>query len=598
MEDEYTPQELADGVEVIDWIARQPWCTGAVGMMGISWGGFNALQIAALRPEALKAIITLCSTDDRYSDDIHYKGGCLLNENLGWGSTMLSYSSRPPDPAVVGEQWRRTWLERLAHEPFLPAAWLAHQTRDDFWKHGSVCEQYSRIEAPTLVIGGWADGYKNAVQRLVANIDAPTKGIVGPWLHKYPHFAAPLPRIGFLQEALRWWDRWLKQINTGVEADPPFRAYLMDSVRPRTSYDHRPGRWIASEHWPPHSATVRAFALGGFGRLDEVVEASSSAGPGGMEGRGLGVASRKFRTEVASPQHCGTDSGEYCGVWLGPDMPGDQRHDDAMSACFDTAPLETEISIVGAPHVELTLHSNRSRAQIAVRLNDVWPDGASTRITYGVLNLCHRDNHETPEPVKVGEDYTIRLSLDDVAYTVPAGHRLRVAVSTAYWPLLWPSPELTTITLSAGSVVLHDVAGVELDGVSFEDAETAPPHEVVVLEEPTNSRKVETDQKTGQVTTTISDNFGQIRNVVDGLESGGTAVERWTILPEDPLSARGHTVWTQTLRRDDWETATTTTAMMRSDAENFYLSAQLVAYENGEIVLERVWDQTIPREFL
>lgn len=180
MEDEYSEQELADACEVIKWITAQPWSTGKVGMMGISWGGFNSLQVAALQPEALKAIITLCSTDDRYADDIHYKGGLLLNENLGWGATMLAYSSRPPDPAHVGEKWREMWLDRLENEPFLPAVWLKHQTRDDYWKHGSVCEDFSAIKAATLAIGGWGDAYKNAVPRLMQGITAPVKGSSAP----------------------------------------------------------------------------------------------------------------------------------------------------------------------------------------------------------------------------------------------------------------------------------------------------------------------------------------------------------------------------------------------------------------------------------
>ena len=214
MEDEYTAQELADAVEVIDWIAAQPWSNGAVGMMGISWGGFNALQVAALRPAPLKAIITLCSTVDRYADDIHYKGGCLLNENLGWGATMWSYSSRPPDPALRAD-WREMWLERLQAEPFLPAVWLRHQRRDGYWRHGSVGEDFSAIRAAVLAVGGWGDAYKNAVPQLVAGLTAPVKGIIGPWVHKYPHFAVPEPRIGFLQEALRWWDRWLQWHGNG-----------------------------------------------------------------------------------------------------------------------------------------------------------------------------------------------------------------------------------------------------------------------------------------------------------------------------------------------------------------------------------------------
>ncbi|NND49174.1 MAG: CocE/NonD family hydrolase, partial [Rhizobiales bacterium] len=146
MLDEYTSQELDDALDVIDWIVAQPWCTGAVGMMGISWGGFNALQVAALRPPSLKAIITLCSTDDRYADDIHYKGGCLLGENFGWAVQMLSYSSRPPDPELVGENWKDLWLYRLENQPFHLSEWLKHQHRDDYWKHGSICQNYEALE--------------------------------------------------------------------------------------------------------------------------------------------------------------------------------------------------------------------------------------------------------------------------------------------------------------------------------------------------------------------------------------------------------------------------------------------------------------------
>ena len=239
MLDEYTAQELEDGAHVIAWLAAQPWCDGNVGMMGISWGGFNGLQVAALRPPALKAVISLCSTVDRFADDIHYKGGCLLNENLGWGATMWAYSSRAPDPALR-ENWRELWMQRLEAEPFLPVTWLGHQRRTGYWKHGSVSEDFGAIEAKVLAVGGWGDAYKNAVPALVENVEG-ARGIVGPWVHKYPHFAVPEPRIGFLQEALRWWDRWLKGIDTGVEDDPAYRAWLMDGVRPRTWYEERPG---------------------------------------------------------------------------------------------------------------------------------------------------------------------------------------------------------------------------------------------------------------------------------------------------------------------------------------------------------------------
>ena len=246
MDDEYSSQEMADALFTMIGFA-QSWCNGMVGMMGISWGGFNSLQAAALHPKNLKAIITLCSSVDRYADDIHYKGGCLLNENLGWGATMWAYSSRSPDPALVGRKWRAMWFERMKEQPFLPIKWLQHQNRDAYWKHGSVCEDFTSIEAATLAIGGWADAYKNAVPTLIKKLQAPAKGIIGPWAHKYPHFALPKPRIGFLQEATRWWDHWLKGLDTGVLNDTRFAVYLMDGVRPKTKYEKRDGKWINGE---------------------------------------------------------------------------------------------------------------------------------------------------------------------------------------------------------------------------------------------------------------------------------------------------------------------------------------------------------------
>jgi hypothetical protein len=244
MLDEYTREELDDGVAAIAWIAAQPWCSGAVAMMGISWGGFNALQIAAVRPPALKTVVTLASTDDRYSDDIHYLGGCLLGENLGWGAVMLGQSSRPPDPELLGESWRATWHERMRALPFLAATWLGHQRRDAYWRHGSICEDYAQVQIPVLAIGGWADAYANAVGRLVARLPGPAKGIVGPWAHRYPHLARPEPAIGFLQEAGRWFERWLKGLDTGVEALPAMRCYMSESQPPDPDFVPVPGRWV------------------------------------------------------------------------------------------------------------------------------------------------------------------------------------------------------------------------------------------------------------------------------------------------------------------------------------------------------------------
>ncbi|HEY7699091.1 MAG TPA: CocE/NonD family hydrolase, partial [Vicinamibacteria bacterium] len=219
--DEYLPQEIDHAREAIRWLAVQPWCTGAVGMMGKSWGGFNSLQVAASgEVENLRTILTVCSSDDRYLDDAHFMGGSLLTENFFWGSVLTALRIMPPDPNVSGERWREMWQERLSAVSPLADEWLRHQRRDDYWKQGSVSHDYGAISCPVFAVGGWADAYSNGIFRLLAGLDVPRKGLIGPWAHTYPHDGVPGPPIGFLQEALRWWDHWLLGRETGVLEEP------------------------------------------------------------------------------------------------------------------------------------------------------------------------------------------------------------------------------------------------------------------------------------------------------------------------------------------------------------------------------------------
>uniref|UniRef100_UPI0031DB6FCE CocE/NonD family hydrolase n=1 Tax=Inquilinus sp. TaxID=1932117 RepID=UPI0031DB6FCE len=356
MADEYLKQEQDDALEVIAWIAAQPWCTGAVGMMGKSWGGFNALQVAARRPPALKAIITVYSTDHRYSDDIHYQGGCLLNDNLWWGAIMLAYQARPADPAIVGEGWRRQWLERLERMPFFPALWLRHQRYDEYWKHGSVCEDWSAIQVPVLAVGGWADSYTNAVPRLLAGLKVPRRGIIGPWGHVYPQDGAPGPAIGFLQEALRWWDQWLKGHDTGVMAEPMLRAFVEDWNAPAGSRAETEGRWVGEAEWPSPAIAPRRWALNAPGAL------ADAAGP-------------EVEILVRSPLSHGKAAGEWMATGCPGELPVDQRLDDGAAQLFDTAPLDEAVEILGAPELLFDLAADAPVAQLAVRLCDVAPDG-------------------------------------------------------------------------------------------------------------------------------------------------------------------------------------------------------------------------------
>ena len=577
MEDEYTAQEQDDAVAVIAWLAAQPWCSGRVGMMGISWGGFNGLQVAARRPPALRTVISLCSTDDRYADDIHYKGGCLLNENLGWAATMFAYSSRPPDPKVVGKSWRKTWLSRLKNEPLLISTWLKHPHRDAYWKHGSVCEDWHAIETPVLFVGGWNDAYSNAVPRLMFGLKSPAKCIIGPWAHKYPHFAVPEPRIGFLQEALRWWDFWLKGEVTRVMSDPPFRVYVMDLQRPGASLAHIGGRWIACQLWPPERSKTQRLHLS----------------QGGLEA----TAGTPQEVRLASPQTTGLDGGEYCIIWLGPEFPGDQRRDDSGSAVFDGPVLAEPLEIIGAPVLTLSFTADKPVAFVAVRLNSIWPDGAVSRVTYHLMNLTHRDSHETPSPLESGKTYRVRIKLDDTAMRIPAGNRLRVSLSTSYWPMMWPAPEPVTLTIRTAEsfIELPTGHGAGTD-VSFPPPEGAPPLKRREIAKPANRREVTIDQASGETRLTIVDDFGRYEHPKHGLQTWECAREAYSIFPDDPLSARQETHWTEEISRGTWKVRTETTSTLTATATHFHVTARLEAYEGKRRVLTRTWKESIERK--
>ena len=579
MVDEYSEVELSDGVEVINWLARQPWCTGAVGMFGISWGGFNALQLAALAPAPLKAIVTVCSTDDRYADDVHYFGGAVLGIDMaGWATTMLAFTARPPDPATVGPQWRTLWQQRLdALEPFLDK-WLSHQERDDYWRHGSVCEDYGAITAAVLAVGGWADPYRNTVFRLLDHLPGPVKGIVGPWSHQYPdRDLEPGPAIGFLQETLRWWDFWLKDRPTGVADDPALRAWMQDSVRPATRYAVRPGRWIGEPAWP--SAAVAPLAH----RLIDLRCSAADAG----------------HVLVATPQHTGADAGRYFPFGNAADLPPDQRAEDGRSVCFDTSPLTAALEVLGRPTVALTLSSSAA-AHVVVRLCDVAPDGSSTLMTRGVLNLRSRSGMADDSPVLAGEVMLVDVPMVAIGWSVPVGHRLRLALSTTYWPWVWPHADTAVLDVDlARSVLTLPVRDADDPGVpvDFAGPEQSSPLAVVPRASQTvrAEREVSYEPASGRWRMTVDPRYGGDRSYPDGLDYREQAVESYSIVDGDPLSATATSSWRIGLSRPGWQVELEVDATMTADATHFLTQHRVRAGCDGAEVFDRTWHGRIPR---
>ncbi len=578
--DEYSAQELADALEVIAWIARQDWCSGAVGMMGISWGGFNALQVAALRPPALRAIITLCSTDDRYADDVHYMGGAALTSNFGWATALTTILAIPPDPATVGARWREMWRERLEAMPLFAATWLRHPHRDAYWQHGSVCEDWDAITCPVFAVGGWTDAYTNAIPRLLENLRVPREGLIGPWAHKYPHTGVPGPAVGFLQEALRWWDRWLKGREDGG-AVPLLRAWMTESVRPAPMYKERPGRWIAEPSWPPPSVEPRRLFLDG-GRLSDAAGEGSPINP---------------PVAVRTPQSLGAAGGNWCPFGLTPDDADEQREDDAQSVVWDSAPLDERLEILGAPELELEIACDAPQANLIARLCAVRPDGASLRVSYGVLNLAHRDGHAAPAPLEPGRRYAVRLKLNDVGFAFPRGHRIRLALSTTYWPIIWPAPHDATVTVSSGGLTLPArPPRAEDDIVRLPPPESAPPARKTVLREGASIRETGRDIGTGERFWRAVETPSRMRIEAIGTEMEGESRTECRIRDDDPLSARMETARWHSVRRGAVETRTRLHATMRATAAEFVVETTLEAFDGEALVCRRDWREAIRRD--
>ena len=583
MTDMYRPEEQDDAIEVIEWIATQPWCDGAVGMMGTSWGGTASLQAALRRPEALGAIIAVCATDNRFDDDIHHMGGCLLTDSVEWGATLPAILASPPDPATVGGEWRRMWRERLEGASFPLENWIRHETRDDYWRFGSVNESPGGIACPALLVGGWSDRYSATVMNLLAANRGCCWGIVGPWGHHYPDLGSPGPGIGFQQEALRWWDRWLRGVENGVAREPRLRVWMQEHAPPGDRLERRPGRWVSEREWPSPRVTQQNLPLGRNAALRPRAEVGPDCAVVPTH-PGIGVASG--------------DTG-YFGREGG--LPLDQRADDTRSLVFETKPLVEALEILGSARFEVSLECDQPVATLAARVNDVHLEGAVARVVWTVrnLNLALDDSGRTPSRLVPGEARAVSIVFPSTAHRFRAGHRIRLSLSCAYWPLVWPAPRPARLVLHLRDArLVLPVRGntAEEAPVGFGDpVEVKGPATRAVVPARPLVRHAESEgddgvRSSGWHLPYRCTHFTEI-DLDFGVET--RAEYRMDMSDPDGVSARfEHRLH---FARDGWAIDVTGIAELRSTASAYEVSGSLEARENGEPVFERKWKPAIPR---
>ncbi len=429
--DEYPEAEQSDLAEVIAWLAAQPWCDGNVGMWGTSYSGFNSLQLAVERPPALKAICAIYATDDRWTDDVHWRGGALrLVDLVDYCHYMTPMNVLPPVPAVWGEGWEDEWHRRLdANEPWV-LTWLREHRHGAYWNHGSVrldgtTRGYDRIDCAVMIIAGWADGYRNNSFRTVAALaDAgvPHRLLAGPWAHADATHAMPGPRIDLDVELAAWFDRWLR--GRGEHTDR-CDVFVRSSTRPEPDLDLHEGWWVRLPSRPP--VTPHDVALPGPRDLPVVPDV-------------------------------GTTAWIDCAGHLPWGLSGDQRIDDARSLTWDATPPSAPV--VGQPRARLRLVVDAPMASVSVKLCDVFPDGTSALVSRGSLDLTYRDGvHGSPHPLVPGEPFEVEVELDACTYAWTGDNRLRVSVAGADWPNTIAPPAPVTVTVLDGSLTLPLLEG-------------------------------------------------------------------------------------------------------------------------------------------
>jgi predicted acyl esterase len=559
--DEYLPSELSDAYDAIEWIAAQPWCSGKVGMFGKSWGAFNAIQVAALQPPHLAAVIVVAGTDDRYNEDVHYLGdGCVQMEGLlPWAAVMLGYNCAPPDPRNRPDDWYELWLERVSKTPFFAEAWLKHQTRDAFWMHGSVCEDYAAIDVPVLAVAGWADGYTSSAFRFLSAEALSFKGnsaefvtqrkrfaIVGPWAHQYPEEGEPGPQIAFAQESVAWWGTWLRGDSTrysptaASDRFPAMRAFLLDWTPPARSHPpQRAGAWIGlpfplDEPSPQLSLVLDVEQQGGYLLWADTPEHSRRHRP-------TKVASVPRTVNVPWSSRCGLSLGSWWGFGECGENAGDQRIDDAFGYTVRSlVPLQSDVALLGFPVLRgLRVSGDRYPVQVAVRVSASQdPLGPRTLLSWGCQQVFSASSTD--------------IVLRPVGTTLKRGAYVHVSLTAGLFPMLHPSPHTGDVHLQINPD-FESAMRLELPRVPENlntppgdtaalFAATAVHHSPAIQPEvlqPGRYRRVVThDLSSDYTTVTIDDDEGLKRfDATTGVLRGGAMRTEHRIREGDPLSA-------------------------------------------------------------
>ncbi len=580
--DEYTAQETLDGYDAVEWLAAQPWSNGNVGMWGISYGGFTAIQVAMLRPPHLRAIVPVYASDDRYTDDVHYIGGCVTASELSqYAVSMVGSNALPARPAYRGEAWEREWHERLEKTPVWLFEWLRQQLDGPYWRQGSLAPGWKTLVVPVFLIGGWMDGYVNSALRMLENCrNAPRRALIGNWVHALPDEAYPGPNIDWLHEVVRFFDHWLKGVENGVMDEPALTYFERDYAPPEAFPAAWPGRW-RSEPLTIPTSPVRILHLSLAGGL---TASRPAAG----------------RAVVVHRPTIGTASSLSWGAgWPPNGLARDLRPDEALLPGWTSEPLTEPLHLFDVPVAHLRLSSTMPVASAVVRLSDVAPDGTIAQVTAGIHNLTHRTGRIGAEPLAPGEIVEFSILLRATGYRFAPGHRIRLSVASAYWPVIWPSPYRGELTVHLGRSYLMlptipaeaglPTPAFRTESAGLPDAGSRDAEDAAVWQ-------IREDVLAGTVTVTTGS--GATTVLPDGTTLYSSELLEMTASDGDPAHARMRTEVVYRLDQDGRAISVRANGLMTSTETEFDLTVDFDVTLDGSPFHHGNWAETIPRKLV
>jgi len=460
--------EGKEGAAIVEWLAEQEWSTGRVGVFGKSYGGLTCLSTAAEQPEGLGAIMPMYTSTGGYRDQ---NGGIFDPYTWAghWNPQMQALQGLPTSNKDAEGRWADVWKEHLAQLE-RGNNWLFesmnNEVEDELWTQKEAAVE--NIEVPTFGVSGWRDFAPASTLEYLAAIDAPTRGLIGPWRHTMGHRGREVA-IDMRRQAVEWFDHFLKDEQNGALDHAPIEFWTERNGGGKIGA----GSWREAESWPSvlENPSVEGMETISFACTPDGLLSESEYDGDALE--------RKYKHDQTVGMH---------SVDMGFPIPADTNQDDVRSLCFETKPLGIPVEYTGTGAATVRVKSSIPDPILSVRVVDVAPDGAATLVSHGRLRLTHRNGHKDTDEVVPGEEYSVTVPLKPKSHVFEEGHQIRFAIAASHFPIALATRKQGTFTIVSDPESpthlkfpgrIHDI------DVTFPDAfEMADPDESLLPTEP------------------------------------------------------------------------------------------------------------------